>query len=190
MGNDRVRHRRAAGLEYLDDSIRNSQMDHVSGTLQPTMIIGWREWISLPDLHLPFIKAKVDTGARTSALHSFDLKVTTERGQKRAHFKIHPVQGRNDIIVSCSADVTDYRYVSDSGGHKEKRYVIVTPIEIGGMSWEIELTLANRETMSFRMLLGRSAMKNLIIEPAHSYLLGKPKGILKTYRQHPKRHKK
>lgn len=153
------------------------------------MVIGWREWISIPHLHIPFIKTKIDTGARTSSLHSFDLKVTTERGQKRAHFKVHPIQGRDDIIVSASADVVDYRYVSDSGGHKEKRYVIITPIVVAGVKWEIELTLANRETMSFRMLLGRSAMKNLIIEPAHSYMLGRPTGILKSY-GHRSRKKK
>ena len=154
------------------------------------MVIGWKEWIALPQLHLPFIKTKIDTGARTSSLHSFDIKVGTERGQKRVHFKVHPVQGRNDIVVSCSADVVDHRYVSDSGGHKEKRYVIITPIVLDGIRWEVELTLANRETMSFRMLLGRSAMKNLIIEPSHSYLLGKPKGVLKTYQAAAARKKK
>lgn len=145
-------------------------------------MIGWKEWITIPQLHIPFIKTKIDTGARTSSLHSFDLKVSTERGQKRAHFKVHPVQGRNDIVVSCSADVVDYRYVTDSGGHKEKRFVIITPIVLDGIRWEVELTLANRETMSFRMLLGRSAMKNMMIEPGHSYLLGKPKGVLAAYK--------
>lgn len=145
-------------------------------------MIGWKEWIAIPQLHIPFIKTKIDTGARTSSLHAFDIKVSIERGQKRVHFKVHPVQGRNDIIVNCNADVVDYRYVTDSGGHKEKRFVIITPIVLDGIRWEVELTLANRETMSFRMLLGRSAMKNMMIEPGHSFLLGKPKGVLKAYK--------
>ena len=155
-----------------------------------TLIIGWREWISFPHLHLPFVKAKVDTGARTSSLHAFDIYTTTERGQPRVHFSVHPVQ-RTDFIIKCSSDIIDYRTVSDSGGHRERRYVIETPIVIGDLKWTIELTLANRESMTFRMLLGREAMKQLIVEPGRSYLLGRPTGVLKTYRhgQNPKNQK-
>ncbi len=146
-------------------------------------MIGWKEWVSLPKLKLPAVKAKVDTGARTSSLHAFEIKPFMERGTQKVRFSVHPIQGRNDIVVTCEEKVVDHRYVSDSGGHREKRYVIETPIEFGGFSFPIEITLANRETMSHRMLIGRSAMKSLMIDPAHSYLLGRPKKVIGAYRK-------
>lgn len=139
-----------------------------------SLVIGWREWVSLPGLRLPAIKAKVDTGARTSSIHAFSIEGYFERGNLKVRFKVHPIQGRSDIVVECEAPVIDYRSVSDSGGHREKRFVIETDLKIGELFYPIEVTLANRESMSHRMLLGRSAMNNLIIEPSHSYLLGKP----------------
>ncbi|HVK60314.1 MAG TPA: RimK/LysX family protein [Bdellovibrionales bacterium] len=154
------------------------------------ILIGWREWIALPELKLPVIKAKVDTGARTSSLHAFEVETLTEHGHLMVRFSVHPVQGRKDIVVVCKARVVDHRYVSDSGGHRERRYVIETPIEIGGRVFPIEITLANRETMSHRMLIGRSAMKTLMIDPAHSYLLGRPKKIVGAYRKLDRRKAK
>lgn len=137
-------------------------------------IVGWREWVLLPDLGLPQIKAKVDTGARTSTLHAFKVKGYVKKGLKRVRFSVHPFQKDNDTVVECDAPVADHRFVTDSGGHKEKRYVIVTTLQIGDQSWEIEMTLTNRDTMQFRMLLGRTAMrKRLMVDPGTSYRIGK-----------------
>jgi hypothetical protein len=147
------------------------------------VLIGWKEWVSLPKLKLPVVKAKMDTGARTSSLHAFAIEAFHDRGHLKVRFSVHPVQGRNDIVVTCEEKVVDYRYVSDSGGHREKRYVILTPLEIGGLVFPIEITLANRESMSHRMLIGRSAMKLLMIDPSHSYLLGRPLKVVGAYRK-------
>ncbi len=144
--------------------------------------VGWREWLSLPDLGITAIKAKVDTGARTSALHTFALEPYTQDQQLRVRFGIHPNQ-RSDDEIWCDAAVIDQRDVTDSGGHTESRYVIETNIVIGSYSWPIEMTLTNRENMLFRMLLGRTAMKRggLLVNPARSYLASKkPKNDLDT----------
>lgn len=139
------------------------------------LIIGWREWLALPELGLPYIKAKIDTGARTSALHAFFLETLTIDGKPKARFGIHPLQKRTDIELICMADIIDERWVTDSGGHKEKRLVISTPVRMGEHTWPIELTLTNRDTMSFRMLLGRTAMRGYaMVDPKTSFRLGKP----------------
>lgn len=146
------------------------------------LLIGWREWIALPDLKIPVIKAKMDTGARTSSLHAFEIATFYRRGTLYVSFRVHPIQGRRDIIVSCEAPVIDRRVVSDSGGHRERRFVIETRMSIGELIFPMEVTLANRETMTHRMLIGRSAMKNLIIDPSLSYLLGQPEQRVGAYR--------
>ena len=133
--------------------------------------IGWREWVSLPDLGITTIKAKVDTGARTSALHAFALHPFTEQGQEKIRFDIHPLQHNTDQVITCTADVVDKREVTDSGGHTEERYVIETPITIADQTWAIEITLTERENMLFRMLLGRSALrKRFLVNPARSFV--------------------
>lgn len=138
------------------------------------MTLGWREWVSFPELGLPMIKAKVDTGARTSALHAFEIRPFEENGIQRVEFKIHPRQRDNDTVVACTADVIDERIVSDSGGHKGNRWVIRTPLKLGDDTWPIEITLTARDDMKFRMLLGRTAINGrAIVNPAKSYQIGK-----------------
>lgn len=142
--------------------------------LRKYAVIGWREWISLPELKIDRIKAKVDTGARTSALHAFSLEPFVENGKQRIRFDIHPLQHNTEHIVTCVADVVDKRFVTDSGGHEEERHVIETPITIAGQTWSIEITLTERENMLFRMLLGRRALrKRFIVNPARSFITTK-----------------
>lgn len=140
--------------------------------------LGWREWIGLPALGIAHLKAKVDTGARTSALHAFHTETYRERGVLMVRFRLHPIQRRDDVVVDCVAEVADERVVSDSGGHREKRLVIVTPVQLGEACWPIEMTLTKRDNMQFRMLLGRTAIrKHYMVDPAQSYLQGKPPGL-------------
>lgn len=136
--------------------------------------IGWREWVSLPELGLQMIKAKVDTGARTSALHAFSLETFKEGNKDKIRFDIHPVQNNTTVVTTCVADVIDLRWVSDSGGHREERYVISTPLKIGERVYPIEITLTERDTMLFRMLLGRSAIRRqFLVNPARSFITTK-----------------
>lgn len=136
-------------------------------------VIGWREWVALPDLGITHVKAKIDTGARTSALHAFSLQPFQRAGSAWVRFRVHPLQKLKHPVVSCEAEVVDRRWVRDSGGHKEFRHVIVSRVSLGGISWPIELTLTDRETMLFRMLLGRTALGGqFIVAPARSYLIG------------------
>jgi len=142
---------------------------------QARVMLGWREWVALPELGIDHIKAKVDTGARSSALHTFRLQTFEENGIARVRFAIHPLQGNTGLERECVADLVDERNVTDSGGHTELRPVISTTVRLGSLCKNIEITLANRETMKFRMLLGRTAMYgSVVVDPAASYLLGKP----------------
>jgi hypothetical protein len=136
-------------------------------------IIGWREWVTLPDLGLGAVKAKIDTGAKTSSLHAFDVELE-ERGTKTyVRFKVHPLQCDASVVVACRALLVDRRPVTDSGGHRQERYVIRTTLVLAGVKKRIELTLSNRESMKYRMLIGRAALKHLYIDPSQSYLSGK-----------------
>ena len=135
--------------------------------------IGWREWLALPQLKIPGIKAKIDTGARTSALHAFFVEPFINDGLQMVRFGVHPLQKRLDIEIVCVTPVKDFREVRDSGGHREMRYVIETEILLGESSRIIEMTLTNRDNMKFRMLLGRTAMQGLLVVPDKSYLTGR-----------------
>lgn len=138
------------------------------------IFLGWKEWVALPDLGIPAIKAKVDTGAKTSALHTFQLEVVEEDGRQQVVFGIHPLQHRTDLQIICRADLIDRRVVRDSGGHREERLVIETRLVVGDYSKNIEITLTNREDMLFRMLLGRSALEpRHAVRPRRSYLTGR-----------------
>lgn len=144
----------------------------------PPLMLGWREWVGLPGLGLPAVKAKVDTGARTSALHAFEVDVERRAGVDIARFAVHPLQQRDDVVVRCEAPVVERRIVTDSGGHRELRLVIETEVEVAGRRWPIELTLTDRDTMRFRMLLGRTALAGRAgVDPQASYVTGK--------REHP-----
>ncbi len=142
--------------------------------MENLLTLGWREWVSLPELELKQIKAKVDTGARTSALHAFKIETYVQDGVEFAMFHLHPNQRDQDTIQVCVAPIIDRRTVRDSGGHSEDRLVIETPVTVGSHTWPIEITLTSRDDMLFRMLIGRNAIKNrALVDSSRSYLVGK-----------------
>lgn len=137
-------------------------------------LLGWREWISLPELGIEKLKCKVDTGAKTSALHAFYVDSFMVDDQKMIRFGIHPIQGNTTIIKHCEAKVIDERVVTSSDGNKTLRYVIETTMILGDITKKIEVTLTNRDNMRFRMLLGRRAIdESFIVAPSLSYQNGK-----------------
>lgn len=137
-------------------------------------VIGWREWVALPGLGVERIKAKIDTGARTSALHAFDIQVSEKNGQDWVRFTVHPYQEDDTEIQTCTCPVQDIRVITNSGGSQERRIVIETQLSIGNQSWPIEMTLTNRDEMGFRMLLGRTAIKGrFLVDPGKSFRLKK-----------------
>ncbi len=138
-------------------------------------VIGWEEWCGFPDLGLPAIKAKVDTGAKTSCIHAYAIKSFTKDGVKHVRFKINPLQRNKELECVCEAPLSDYRTVTSSNGEREKRYVIKTPLVIGQKTIQAEVTLTSRHAMSFRMLLGRDAIRKakLVVDPVKSFVLGK-----------------
>ncbi len=132
--------------------------------------LGWREWASLPELGIDRIKVKIDTGARTSALHAFNLRPIDKAGEDWIRFDIHPAQRDDAYQKTCTVPAKDYRWVTNSGGKREKRFVIETLIRIGDREWPIEITLTERDQMGFRMLVGRTAIKGeFVVDPARSY---------------------
>lgn len=138
-------------------------------------MLGWREWVALPELGIALMKAKIDTGARSSALHAATLEPYLKGGEPWLMFAVHPMQKDNDVILECHAPIKDRRLVANSGGHKQRRYVIETPLLLGQTLTHAEITLTKRDSMRFRMLIGRTAMnKHFIIDPSASYLQGKP----------------
>ncbi|MEQ8342040.1 30S ribosomal protein S6--L-glutamate ligase [Marinovum algicola] len=132
--------------------------------------LGWEEWVSLPDLGLPALRAKVDTGARTSALHAYEIERFGPASKPKVRFAVHPIPGRDDLSIPCSAEIIDRREVISSNGEAESRYVIRTNIKVGTKSWPIEVTLTDRRGMSNHMLLGRQALTEAVtVVPAEKF---------------------
>jgi hypothetical protein len=138
-------------------------------------ILGWREWVTLPELNIKHIKAKIDTGARSSALHAFAIEPYQKHNQPWVMFAIHPEQNNTELVIECHAAVKDRRIVSDSGGHKQRRYVIETQLLLGSAVINAEMTLTNRDSMLFRMLIGRTTLNDrFMINSSASFCQGIP----------------
>jgi len=149
---------------------------------KPLPTVGWREWLSLPALGISAIKAKVDTGARSSALHAFDVEVFEQAGREMVRFKVHPYQRDTTATVEAVAELLDRRNVRSSEGTESMRPVILTPVELLGQQWLVEVTLTRRDNMGFRMLLGRQAVRRrFVVDAGRSFLAG---------RAHERRQKK
>lgn len=156
--------------------MESQELPKKTAKTRPLTMVGWREWVGLPQLGIGKIKTKVDSGAKTSALHAFHITPFKRNEEHYIRFKIHPIQKSDEPVVETVAKIIDIRWITDSGGHRERRYVIETILKLGEEEWPIELTLTNRDTMNFRMLLGRSAMKKrLMVNPGRSFLCGKNK---------------
>lgn len=142
----------------------------------PLLTLGWREWVGLPELGIDSIKAKLDTGALTSSLHAFDLHHFTRNGIEMVRFTIHPVQRTRKIVSIAEARMVDHRKVRTSSGHQELRPVIETQLKVGDQQWPIEITLTRRDSLGFRMLLGRRALRRrVLVDPGRSYQTGRKK---------------
>ena len=137
--------------------------------------IGWREWVAMPELGIRRIKAKIDTGARTGALHAWNIVPVRRKGVRWVKFTVHPEQRNNRYSIACKARLKDMRLVRASSGHAERRYVIETVVALGDRLWPIELTLTDRDKMGFRLLLGRASVRGaFLVNPGKSYLMGRP----------------
>jgi ribosomal protein S6--L-glutamate ligase len=142
-------------------------------TVSDKILIGWKEWCNLPELGIPLLKAKIDTGAKTSAIHAFNIQRFVKAHKHYVKFSVHPLQGSNAATITSTAPIIDERSVMSSNGHKEDRLVISTPLVLGSETWDIEITLSNRDPLRFRMLLGREALSNrVIIDPHRAFCLG------------------
>lgn len=147
-------------------------------------IAGWREWVSLPDVGVPWIKAKLDTGARSSSLHAFDIDVVADGEVEKVHFWVRPWQESADDAVQVECDIHDRRRVRSSSGHAEERIVVILEIRMLGRTVPAEVTLTNRDAMGFRMLIGRQALRRrFVVDPARSFLGGRaPKDVRRINR--------
>ena len=139
-------------------------------------IVGWREWVSLPQADLDWVKAKIDTGARSSSIHAFDLEVVEADGEERVRFSIHPWQRSDEDHVELTLPVLDRREVRSSNGQTEQRYAVAMDVTLAGRTITTVMTLSNRDEMGFRMLIGREALeRGFLVDSALSYAGGKPK---------------
>ncbi len=139
------------------------------------VLVGWREWVALPDLGIPRIKAKIDTGARSSSLHAYDIRRFRRKGRSMVRFRVHPIQKNTRTTVEAEAELFDQRKVRSSSGQESLRWVIVTELDVGGRRHPIEITLTRRDAMGFRMLLGRQALRRrFMVDPGASFLASSP----------------
>ncbi len=151
-------------------------MSKAVGQTAQRPVIGWREWVALPDFGINWIKAKVDTGARSSSLHAVNIRQTERNGETWVSFVVHPDQRNSETSIEVEAKVLEFRSVRSSSGKAQTRPVILANVRLLGVTWSVELTLANRAEMGFRMLLGREAFRNrFLIDAGKSYLGGKRK---------------
>jgi hypothetical protein len=147
---------------------------------QPRTVLGWREWVALPDWRVPWIKAKIDTGARTSAVHAFDIETIEREGAPWARFSVHPWQDSSEDQVVVEAPLLGRRAVRSSSGAARERPVVLTTIELAGRNVSVEVTLTQRDEMGFRMLIGRQALRRrFVVDPARSYLGGRPATLIR-----------
>ena len=149
---------------------------HTDALIAGGHVLGWREWIRLPDLDVPLIKAKVDTGARTSSLHALNPKKVTQDGRDYVQFVLPHYRGDGHGRIQCLAPLVELREIRSSNGNAEERFIVSTHIVVGHHRLKVEVSLANRSIMGFPMLLGRTAMKagRFLVQPSKSYLAGKP----------------
>lgn len=140
---------------------------------EPKMVIGSDEWCAFTSIKIPAIKARVDSGAKTSSMHAVNIQKFSHNEEQWVRFEVHPLQKNKKITVHCEAPLIDQRVIKSSSGDKEQRPVIRVPLSLGGKSWEVEVTLTNRDSMGYRMLLGREAMSGrVLIDPEGQCLLG------------------
>ncbi len=152
-----------------------NRVKRVKQKVRALPVIGWREWVGLPDFGIEMIKVKVDTGARSSSLHAFDVREFKRDGVEWVRFKVHPVQRRTLQTTEVEAQVLEHRSVRSSSGKAAIRPVVVTDVNLLGISWPVELTLASRDEMGFRMLLGREAIRRrFLVDAGNSYYGGRP----------------
>lgn len=160
-----------------DPSPHQPETEFTGSKLLPTdplVVIGWREWVGLPELKVRHVKAKIDTGARSSSLHAFDMETYFENDVERVRFSIHPVQRRDDLHIEADVPILERRHVRSSNGNVSERIVIRTALEILRRRVMVDLTLANRDSMGFRMLVGREAIRNrFLVDSAASFLAGR-----------------
>ena len=142
--------------------------------LPPLLICGWREWAGLPEMGVKRVKAKIDTGARSSALHAFDLQTFDKDGREYVKFAVHPIQHNDQAEVAVEIPILERRFIRSSNGIANERIVVRTQLRMLGQSFEIDLTLANRDAMGFRMLIGREALRErFLVDASQSFLGGR-----------------
>jgi hypothetical protein len=142
----------------------------------PPIVAGWREWVGLPDLGVRWIKAKLDTGARTSAVHAFDVEELRRDGETWVRYSVHPWQRSDEDAVMAESRVLDRREIRSSSGHVDERYVVAVDLTLVGRTVTVEMSLGTRDEMGFRMLVGREALQQgFLVDASRSYVGGRPK---------------
>jgi hypothetical protein len=159
---------------FVAEDSKSKKAEHSERDQKP--ILGWREWVELLDFGSAKIKAKIDTGAKTSAIHAEDIVVFKRKGRRRVRFRLYPLQRSREGAVWVEADLLEKRKVRSSVGHETQRPVVLAQVGFGDRQLSIELSLINRDIMGFRMLIGRQAIRNLfLVDPGRSFLIGKKK---------------